>query len=77
MFHSLDFSITHGSRLLNFLQLNGWPNNVYAPSAIPYNDRHAKPKEMTKEDIKNFKRAFRASVERALRSEERRVGKEC
>lgn len=49
-------------------ELNGWPNNVYAPSAIPYNDRHAKPKEMTKEDIKNFKRAFRASVERALKA---------
>lgn len=25
-------------------ELNGWPDNVYAPSAIAYNDRHASPK---------------------------------
>ncbi|KAJ9640398.1 NADH-dependent flavin oxidoreductase [Coniosporium apollinis] len=47
-------------------ELNGWPDEVYAPSAIPYNDKHAQPKEMTKEDITNFKKAFKDSVQRAL-----------
>ncbi|KAF2242290.1 FMN-linked oxidoreductase [Trematosphaeria pertusa] len=49
-------------------ELNGWPDNVYAPSAIPFNERHAKPKEMSKQDIENFKSAFKAAVERALRA---------
>jgi 2,4-dienoyl-CoA reductase-like NADH-dependent reductase (Old Yellow Enzyme family) len=49
-------------------ELNGWPDNVYGPSAIPYNDRHAKPKEMTKEDIETFKKAFKDAVERAIRA---------
>ncbi|KAK5509683.1 NADH-dependent flavin oxidoreductase [Exophiala xenobiotica] len=47
-------------------ELNGWPENVYAPSAIAYNDRHAQPKAMTGEDIQNFKRAYIAAVKRAL-----------
>lgn len=46
--------------------VNGWPSNVYGPSAIPYNDKHAMPKEMTKADIENLKSAWVASVERAL-----------
>ncbi|OCK76579.1 NADPH dehydrogenase [Lepidopterella palustris CBS 459.81] len=49
-------------------ELNGWPDDVYAPSAISYNDKHAKPKEMTKADIQNFKVAFKASIERALKA---------
>lgn len=47
---------------------NGWPDNVYAPSAIPYNDQHCKPKAMTLEDIENFKKAFKAAIERALKA---------
>jgi 2,4-dienoyl-CoA reductase-like NADH-dependent reductase (Old Yellow Enzyme family) len=50
------------------LQLNGWPDQVYAPSAIPYNDKHAKPKEMTKQDIEDFKAAYVAAVKRALKA---------
>lgn len=46
--------------------LGGWPDSVFAPSAIPYDERHAKPKAMTREDIQNFKRAFVAAVKRAL-----------
>lgn len=46
--------------------VNGWPRNVYGPSAIPYNDNHAMPKEMTKADIENFKKAWVASLKRAL-----------
>ncbi|KAF1995340.1 FMN-linked oxidoreductase [Amniculicola lignicola CBS 123094] len=45
---------------------NGWPDNVYGPSAIPYNKDHAMPKEMTKADIETFKQAFKESVQRAV-----------
>lgn len=48
--------------------VNGWPDNVYGPSAIPYDDKHAKPKEMTKKDIDNFKAAWVESVKRALKA---------
>jgi 2,4-dienoyl-CoA reductase-like NADH-dependent reductase (Old Yellow Enzyme family) len=35
--------------------VNRWPDKVYGPSAIPYNEKHAMPKEMTK-DIEHLKR---------------------
>jgi len=47
-------------------ELGGWPDFVFAPSAIPYDEKHAKPKAMTREDIQDFKRAFIAAVKRAL-----------
>lgn len=46
--------------------LNGWPDNVLAPSAIAWNDDHAHPKEMSLEDIEKFKTAYKASVSRSL-----------
>ena len=49
-------------------ELNGWPDDVYAPSAIPWNEHHANPKEMTLQDIQDFKAAFAASVKRALKA---------
>ncbi|KAF2279096.1 FMN-linked oxidoreductase [Westerdykella ornata] len=49
-------------------ELNGWPDNVKAPSAIPYNERHAQPKAMTKADIEEYKQAFKAAVERAVKA---------
>ncbi|KAF2009549.1 FMN-linked oxidoreductase [Aaosphaeria arxii CBS 175.79] len=48
--------------------VNGWPDNVKAPSAVRYNDTHCQPKEMTREDIAEFKKAFKAAVERALKA---------
>jgi 2,4-dienoyl-CoA reductase-like NADH-dependent reductase (Old Yellow Enzyme family) len=48
------------------IEMNGWPDNVYAPSAIAYNSRFPKPKAMTKQDIENVKAAFVASAKRAL-----------
>ena len=47
-------------------EVNGWPDNVYAPSAIAYNEEFPNPKEMTKSDIENFKKAWVASLKRAL-----------
>lgn len=46
-------------------QLNGWPDQVYGASAIPYGGL-ANPIEMTRNDIENFKTAWVASVKRAL-----------
>ena len=48
--------------------MGGWPDEVYAPSAIPYNDKHAMPKEMSIADIDNLKQAWIAAVSRALRA---------
>jgi 2,4-dienoyl-CoA reductase-like NADH-dependent reductase (Old Yellow Enzyme family) len=48
--------------------LNGWPDNVKAPSAVAFNERHAQPKEMTKEDIEEFKKAFKDAVQRAVKA---------
>lgn len=47
---------------------NGWPDNVKAPSAIAYNDHHAQPKAMTKEDIETLKSAFKSAIERSLKA---------
>lgn len=48
--------------------VNGWPDDVHAPSAIPWNEKHAQPKEMTLQDIAEFKQAFADSVRRALKA---------
>jgi 2,4-dienoyl-CoA reductase-like NADH-dependent reductase (Old Yellow Enzyme family) len=45
---------------------NGWPDNVYAPSAIPFGENYCKPKEMTIEDIEKFKAAFKDAIKRAI-----------
>lgn len=47
-------------------QVNGWPKNVKAPSAIPYNEDHAQPIAMTLEDIDELKKAWIAAVKRAV-----------
>ncbi|PNS21913.1 hypothetical protein CAC42_511 [Sphaceloma murrayae] len=46
--------------------LNGWPDDVYGPSAIPWNKDHAQPREMTLQDISDFKDAYAAAVRRSL-----------
>jgi 2,4-dienoyl-CoA reductase-like NADH-dependent reductase (Old Yellow Enzyme family) len=47
-------------------KVNGWPDNVYAPSAVGYNEKLPQPKEMSKGDIEHFKEAWVAGVKRAL-----------
>lgn len=46
-------------------EAQGWPENVWAPSAIPYEDGFPTPKAMTLEDIEEFKAAWKAAVKRA------------
>jgi 2,4-dienoyl-CoA reductase-like NADH-dependent reductase (Old Yellow Enzyme family) len=46
--------------------LNGWPDNVHAPSALAFNENHCQPKEMTLQDIETLKADFKKSIERAV-----------
>ena len=46
--------------------VNGWPDDVWAPSAIPYSDDLCMPKELSKSDIEELKKAWVASLKRAL-----------
>jgi 2,4-dienoyl-CoA reductase-like NADH-dependent reductase (Old Yellow Enzyme family) len=48
--------------------VNGWPSKVKAPSAIPYNDAHAKPTALTLEEIEELKKSWVAGVKRAIRA---------
>jgi 2,4-dienoyl-CoA reductase-like NADH-dependent reductase (Old Yellow Enzyme family) len=49
-------------------ELDGWPDNVKAPSAVPFADTYPSPKEMTKADIEEFKQAFLAATKRSLKA---------
>ncbi|KAF2093414.1 NADH:flavin oxidoreductase/NADH oxidase [Rhizodiscina lignyota] len=55
-------------RMVATEDIGGWPNNVWAPSAIPFSDTYAKPKEMTKAHIQEFKNAFAAAAKRAVKA---------
>ncbi|KAL0939221.1 NADH:flavin oxidoreductase/NADH oxidase [Colletotrichum truncatum] len=44
----------------------GWPNDVVAPSAIPYTEGWATPKELTVEDIHELTKKYAESAKRAV-----------
>ncbi|KAL4939139.1 hypothetical protein BDV06DRAFT_199468 [Aspergillus oleicola] len=46
----------------------GWSEEVYAPSALPFNDAYPQPKAMTVEQIQEFKRAFIDATRRSLKA---------
>ena len=46
----------------------GWPDNVKAPSAIPYNQDHAQPSALTLEEIDFLKEKWVESVRRAVKA---------
>lgn len=52
--------------MLTSSQVNGWPGDVHGPSDIQYNEKLPKPKAMTIEDIEALKKAWVASVKRAV-----------
>ncbi|KAJ7636988.1 putative NADH:flavin oxidoreductase 1 [Roridomyces roridus] len=54
----------HGTSWVAKENENGWPDNVYAPSDIPFSDTYPKPKAMTVEDLQYVEDAFAASAER-------------
>ncbi|KAI9738771.1 MAG: hypothetical protein M1834_008278 [Cirrosporium novae-zelandiae] len=48
--------------------VGGWPDDCIAPSAIPYNERHAIPRAMTIEEIEQFKSDFVSATKRAIQA---------
>ena len=44
---------------------DGWPDKIYGPSPIPFNDQYYTPKEMSIDDIKYCVNAFKESAIRA------------
>ncbi|KAI6019994.1 hypothetical protein F5J12DRAFT_890284 [Pisolithus orientalis] len=48
-------------------EVGGWPDDVWGPSAIPYDENHPYPKEVTKEEIKKVVVAFAEAARRALK----------
>ncbi|KZT41363.1 NADH:flavin oxidoreductase/NADH oxidase [Sistotremastrum suecicum HHB10207 ss-3] len=62
-----DYARTRAShRAVAYENENGWPDNVQAPSAIPFAKGYPLPKEMTLQQIKDVQDAY---VEATLRSE--------
>ncbi|GHJ84092.1 hypothetical protein NliqN6_0494 [Naganishia liquefaciens] len=49
-------------------EVGGWPDNVQAPSAIPFSETYPKPKEMTAAKIDELKKAFADAVERCKKA---------
>ncbi|CAG8665567.1 6974_t:CDS:2 [Acaulospora morrowiae] len=47
---------------------DGWPNDVVAPSPIPWDEHHADPKELTISQILEIQDAFVAATKRALKA---------
>jgi 2,4-dienoyl-CoA reductase-like NADH-dependent reductase (Old Yellow Enzyme family) len=46
--------------------VNGWPNNVWGPSTIPFDESNAVPKELSKEGIKRVVQTFVDAAKRAV-----------
>ncbi|KAJ6503341.1 NADH:flavin oxidoreductase 2 [Mycena vitilis] len=55
----------HGTSWVAKEDENGWPSNVYAPSAIAFSPTYPNPKEMTEADIQYVEDAFVAAAKRA------------
>lgn len=46
----------------------GWPDDVWAPSPIPFSEKYPVPKELTKEGIERVKSAFVDAAKRSVRA---------
>ncbi|KLO05662.1 FMN-linked oxidoreductase, partial [Schizopora paradoxa] len=46
----------------------GWPDDVWAPSAIPYSETFPEPKELSREQIKDLVKAWVDAAKRALKA---------
>ncbi|PMD65466.1 putative mannose-1-phosphate guanyltransferase [Hyaloscypha bicolor E] len=57
-----------GMDVLATEEVGGWPSNVRGPSAVPYNEEHATPKELSLDDIEELKKAWGAAVKRAVKA---------
>ncbi|KAH6657479.1 hypothetical protein BKA67DRAFT_514540 [Truncatella angustata] len=57
-----------GGSLVAPPEQNGWPDNIWAPSAIKFAEEFPDPKEMTKDDIKTLVLAFKDAAVRAIKA---------
>lgn len=48
--------------------VGGWPNDVVGPSAIPFDEANALPKELTKAEIKGLVQKFAETAQRAVKA---------
>jgi len=48
--------------------VGGWPDDVVAPSAVPYDEHHARPREMTLAEIAQLKEDFVSAARRAVKA---------
>ncbi|KAI5996150.1 hypothetical protein EDD15DRAFT_2250703 [Pisolithus albus] len=48
-------------------EVGGWPDNVWGPSTVPWDENFPSPKEMSKEQIKRVVVAFAEAAKRALK----------
>ncbi|KAI0899344.1 FMN-linked oxidoreductase [Annulohypoxylon nitens] len=58
--------LEEGIRVVAAAENGGWPDNVWAPSAIKFTEGYAEPKAMTVEDIKTLVQAFKDAAKRAV-----------
>lgn len=49
-------------------EAGGWPDDVWGPSPIPYEETYPKPKELTKNGIKRVVQAWVEAAKRAVRA---------
>lgn len=56
------------SGMMSSLEHGGWPDDVWAPSAIAYNDVFPQPHALTKDGIKRIVRAFVDAAKRCLKA---------
>ncbi|KAF3769556.1 FMN-linked oxidoreductase [Cryphonectria parasitica EP155] len=49
-------------------EVGGWPDDCIAPSAIPFNDKFAHPREMTLQDIEQVTADFVRAAQRAVKA---------
>ncbi|KAJ9652373.1 NADH-dependent flavin oxidoreductase [Neophaeococcomyces mojaviensis] len=47
-------------------EVNGWPNDVWAPSAVAFSDTFPQPHALTKDDIEKLKAAWASAAKRAV-----------
>mgnify|MGYP001164514821 FL=1 len=52
--------------MLISVQVHGWPENVFAPSARPFKDNSIVPRDMTQKDIFDLVDAWISAVKRAV-----------
>ncbi|KAF9565502.1 FMN-linked oxidoreductase [Agrocybe pediades] len=57
----------HGDPLAS-KEVGGWPDDVWGPSDLPFEDDYPKPKALSKEGIKEVVDAFEAAAKRALKA---------